>query len=112
MVLNSRSSAFAVMQDQWYVCMQAHLHLAEAVGAAAMLGLGRHSFLPDFYIDILVSQSLSSHSLQVESAVHKKQFAQTVFPIQCGQDWREFIAVACQCQNCSLSSSMDAVFMA
>ena len=43
--------------------MQAHLHLAEAVGAAAMLGLGRHTFLPDLYIDILVSQSCTQDHL-------------------------------------------------
>lgn len=36
-------------------CMQAHLFLVEIVGAAAAMGLGTHTFLPDFYIDSLVS---------------------------------------------------------
>ena len=35
--------------------MQAHLHLVEVMGAASTLGLGKHSFLPDLYIDSLVS---------------------------------------------------------
>ena len=35
--------------------VQAHLFLVEIVAAAAALGLGAHTFLPDFYIDSLVS---------------------------------------------------------
>lgn len=34
---------------------QAHLFLVEIVGAAAALGLGTHTFLPNLYIDGLVS---------------------------------------------------------
>ena len=36
--------------------LQAHLHLVETVGAVAMLGLSHVTFLPDLYIDTLVSR--------------------------------------------------------
>ncbi len=45
-------------------CMsvQAHLLLAETVGAATLLGLGHHTFLPDVYLDNLVSLDMTGHA--------------------------------------------------
>ncbi len=48
--------------------MQAYLYLLETVGAAASLGLGQTTFLPDLYIDILVSCSLIGRLCQALSA--------------------------------------------
>lgn len=44
---------FTLMPCNCYT--QAHLLLVETVGAAAALGLGIHTFLPDLYMDNLVS---------------------------------------------------------
>lgn len=41
--------------SQHLLHMQAHLFLVEIVAAAAALGLGTHTFLPEFYTDSLVS---------------------------------------------------------
>ncbi len=42
--------------------VQAHLLLAETVGAATLLGLGHHTFLPDTYLDNLVSLDMTGHA--------------------------------------------------
>lgn len=43
--------------------VQAHLLLAETVGAATLLGLGHHTFLPDVYLDNLVSLDMTGQGL-------------------------------------------------
>ena len=42
--------------------VQAHLLLAETVGAATLLGHGRHTFLPDTYLGNLVSLDMTGHA--------------------------------------------------
>jgi len=42
--------------------VQAHLLLAETVGAVTLLGLGHHTFLPDTYLDNLVSLDMTGHA--------------------------------------------------
>lgn len=44
------------------ISVQAHLLLAETVGAATLLGLGHHTFLPDVYLDNLVSLDMTGHA--------------------------------------------------
>ncbi len=55
--------------------VQAHLLLAETVGAAVVLGLGHHTFLPDVYLDNLVSLDMTGHAeslqLHFRSSHHK-----------------------------------------
>ncbi len=68
------------------VCMsvQAHLLLAETVGAATVLGLGHHTFLPDVYLDNLVSLDMTSlaETLQVHfrPSQHKMHYWLPVDP--------------------------------
>ncbi|DBB04235.1 TPA: hypothetical protein ACH3X1_013259 [Trebouxia sp. C0004] len=48
------------------LAIEAHLLLAETVGAATLLGLGHHTFLPDAYLDNLVSLDMTGHAESVE----------------------------------------------
>ena len=41
------------------VLLQAHLFLIEAVSSLVLLGLGRFAFLPDQYMEMLVSRDLT-----------------------------------------------------
>ncbi len=68
--------------------MQAYLHLIETVSAVTLLSLGAFTFLPDLYVDCLVSATMpiaggvvarqacanlsraSAHGLKIESHMH------------------------------------------
>lgn len=87
--------------------VQAHLLLAETVGAVTVLGLGHHTFLPDVYLDNLVSLDMTGHAETLQLLIRSSH--------QKGHDWLPedpgcAVSVFMQFMCCSLLQEWSPLF--